>query len=56
MADTDSQNRTIFCRDNLNILRGINLGNIRSICLDLPFNKKKEWLKKEAVNLEKITE
>ncbi len=34
-------NRTIFCHDNLEILRGINSGSIDLIYLDPPFNKKK---------------
>lgn len=32
-------NRTIFCRDNLEILRGINSNSIDLIYLDPPFNK-----------------
>ncbi len=34
-------NRTIFCRDNLEVLRGINSNSIDLIYLDPPFNKKK---------------
>ena len=37
------KNRTIFCRDNLEILKGINSGTIDLIYLDPPFNKKKEF-------------
>ena len=33
--------RTIFCRDNLDILQGINSDCIDLIYLDPPFNKKK---------------
>ncbi len=33
--------RTIFCHDNLNILRGINNACIDLIYLDPPFNKNK---------------
>ena len=33
--------RTIFCRDNIDVLRGINTGCIDLIYLDPPFNKKK---------------
>ena len=33
--------RTIFCRDNIEVLRGINTGCIDLIYLDPPFNKKK---------------
>ena len=43
MAITNLQNRTIFCRDNLDILRGINSNSIDLIYLDPPFNKKKEF-------------
>ena len=34
-------NRTIFCKDNLEILQGIDTGTIDLIYLDPPFNKKK---------------
>ena len=37
------KNRTIFCYDNLDILRGINSNSIDLIYLDPPFNKKKEF-------------
>ena len=37
------KNRTIFCHDNLEILRGINSNSIDLIYLDPPFNKKKEF-------------
>ena len=36
-------NRTIFCRDNLDVLRGINSETIDLIYLDPPFNSKKQW-------------
>ncbi len=35
------QNRTIFCKDNLKVLQGINANTIDLIYLDPPFNKKK---------------
>ena len=35
------ENRTLFCRDNLDILQGINSNSIDLIYLDPPFNKKK---------------
>ena len=35
------KNRTLFCRDNLDVLRGINSNSIDLIYLDPPFNKKK---------------
>jgi len=34
-------NRTIFCHDNLEVLRGINSGRIDLIYPDPPFNKNK---------------
>ena len=37
------KNRTIFCRDNLDVLKGINSNSIDLIYLDPPFNKKKEF-------------
>ena len=37
------KSRTIFCRDNLEILRGINSNSIELIYLDPPFNKGKEF-------------
>lgn len=37
------KNRTIFCRDNLEILRGINSNSIDLIYLDPPFNKGKNF-------------
>ena len=39
--DCNIQNRTIFCRDNLEILQGINSNCIDLIYLDPPFNKNK---------------
>ncbi|MCH9734635.1 MAG: HNH endonuclease [Actinomycetia bacterium] len=37
------KNRTVFCRDNLEILRGIDDDSIDLIYLDPPFNKKKQF-------------
>ncbi len=37
------KNRTIFCNDNLNVLKGINSNAIDLIYLDPPFNKKKTF-------------
>ncbi len=37
------KNRTIFCHDNLDILRGINSACVDLIYLDPPFNKKKTF-------------
>ncbi|MDE0094276.1 MAG: hypothetical protein OXO49_07250 [Gammaproteobacteria bacterium] len=36
-------NRTIFCNDNLDVLRGINSRCIDLIYLDPPFNKNKKF-------------
>ena len=35
------KNRTIFCKDNLDVLQGINSESVDLIYLDPPFNKKK---------------
>ena len=37
------KNRTIFCRDNLEVLRGIDNDTVDLIYLDPPFNKKKQF-------------
>lgn len=37
------KNRTIFCRDNIDVLRGINSGSIDLVYLDPPFNKNKNF-------------
>ena len=41
MTTTNLQNRTIFCRDNIDVLQGINSNSIDLIYLDPPFNKNK---------------
>ncbi len=41
MHESNISNRTIFCKDNLDILQGINSNSIDLIYLDPPFNKKK---------------
>ena len=41
MPTTNLKNRTIFCRDNIDILQGINSNSIDLIYLDPPFNKNK---------------
>ncbi len=43
MAELNLENRTIYCCDNLAILRGINSGCIDLIYLDPPFNKRKTF-------------
>ena len=43
MSVLNVPNRTIFCRDNLDILQGINSNCVDLIYLDPPFNKKKEF-------------
>ena len=43
MGVLNIKNRTIFCKDNLDILQGINSNCIDLIYLDPPFNKKKEF-------------
>lgn len=42
-AGCNIDNRTIFCHDNLDVLRGINSECIDLIYLDPPFNKKKTF-------------
>ena len=37
------KNRTLFCRDNLDVLRGIDSSTVDLIYLDPPFNKKKSF-------------
>ena len=41
MIKSNLTNRTIYCKDNLEVLRGINSNSIDLIYLDPPFNKKK---------------
>ena len=43
MSNLNVDNRTIFCRDNLDILQGINSNCIDLIYLDPPFNKNKKF-------------
>ena len=43
MAECNIPNRTIFCDDNLDILRGVNSECIDLIYLDPPFNKNKKF-------------
>ena len=38
------KNRTLFCRDNLDVLRGIDSSTVDLIYLDPPFNKKKSFV------------
>ena len=41
MSQANLNNRTIFCRDNIDVLQGINSNSIDLIYLDPPFNKNK---------------
>ncbi|MCY4302291.1 MAG: DNA methyltransferase, partial [Aestuariivita sp.] len=43
MTECNVPNRTIFCDDNLDVLREINSGCIDLIYLDPPFNKNKRF-------------
>jgi len=43
MAELNVPNRTIFCKDNLDVMRGINSQSIDLIYLDPPFNKNKKF-------------
>ena len=38
------KNRTIFCRDNLEILHGVDSDSVDLMYLDPPFNKKKKFI------------
>ena len=42
-AGLNVKNRTVFCRDNLDVLRGLNSDCIDLVYLDPPFNKKKTF-------------
>jgi len=44
MTSINVNNRTIFCKDNLEILQGINSECIDLVYLDPPFNKKKTFI------------
>ena len=46
------KNRTIFLKDNLDILRGLNSNSIDLIYLDPPFNKKKTFTAPRGSNAE----
>ncbi len=43
MAEINIPNRTIFCKDNLDVMRGINSQSVDLIYLDPPFNKNKKF-------------
>ena len=43
MLQSTLKNRTIFCRDNIEVLRGINSNSIDLIYLDPPFNKNRNF-------------
>ena len=43
MAENTIPNRTIFVRDNLEVMRGMNSESIDLIYLDPPFNKGQQW-------------
>jgi len=43
MIECNVQNRTIFCDDNIDVLRGINSECVDLIYLDPPFNKNKKF-------------
>ena len=43
MLQKNIKNRTIFCKDNLDLLRGMNTETIDLVYLDPPFNKNKTF-------------
>ena len=54
MTIANLQNRTIFCRDNIDVLQGINSNSIDLIYLDPPFNKNDTFITKQNKNIQKI--
>ena len=54
MNQPNLQNRTIFCLDNIEVLKGINSNSIDLIYLDPPFNKNDTFITKQNKNIEKI--
>ncbi len=54
MKQETLKNRTIFCHDNIDILKGINSNSVDLIYLDPPFNKNDTFIAKQNKNIEKI--
>ena len=54
MAQDTLKNRTIFCRDNLEVLRGINSNSIDLIYLDPPFSKNDTFITKGSKKVAEI--
>ena len=54
MEQSSLKNRTIFCRDNIDVLKGINSNSIDLIYLDPSFSKNDVFITKKNKNIEKI--
>ena len=54
MKKNNLTNRTIFCQDNIDVLRGINSNSVDLIYLDPPFSKNDTFITKNNKNIEKI--
>ena len=54
MKQSNLKNRTIFCRDNIDVLKGINSNYADLIYLDPPFSKNDTFITKKNKNIEKI--
>ena len=54
MLQDTIKNRTIFYRDNIDILKGINSNSVDLIYLDPPFNKNDTFITQNNKNIEKI--
>ena len=54
MKKNNLTNRTIFCQDNIDVLKGINSNSIDLIYLDPPFSKNDTFITKNNKNIEKI--
>ena len=54
MKKNNLTNRTIFCQDNIDVLKGINSNSVDLIYLDPPFSKNDTFTTKNNKNIEKI--
>ena len=43
MTEPNFANRTLYHRDNLDVLRGMNSGTVHLIATDPPFNKNRDF-------------
>ena len=54
MEQPNLKNRTVFCRDNIEVLQGLNSNTIDLIYLDPPFSKNDTFITKDNKNIAKI--